>query len=487
MILNGDVSKLLKSKKNINIFICGIGGIGTSGLALLAKSCGYNVYGSNLEENDNTKNLRKAGVEVFIGHNKDNLKECDIFVYTSAVNINTNVESIEAKKRQVVMLNRGKMLSIIMNDYYNIVIAGSHGKTTTTGLIGHAVNGLSLKPNVLVGGVLNSCKSNCHINDGKIFIVESDESDGSFLEMPVNICVITNIDPEHMEFYKNNEVLENYFIDFGEKGLDKTGTVICLDSQMCNDIYNKLRIEKDNKNGKLISYSIKNNEADYYGYNLRYKKNGLMFDVKDNLNKKDIKNVFLSNMFGDCNVLNALTTFAVSYLLENRNQLDKDYKDVINSLSNFEGIQKRFTILGKINNSIVVDDYAHNPQKIGCAIGSAKHYIKTNNISGKIIAVFEPHRYTRVRDGISGFCEALSKVDYVIVLPIYASSEKPIEGITQEFIVKELLKKNVKVVSCSLNIDEIKNAIKDIVKDDKDLIIVMGAGKSSKIAKQIID
>ena len=473
---------ILKNK-HINIFFCGIGGIGTSGLALLSNSLGYNVYGSNIEKNSNTEKLIQNGIDVRIGHSVDNLQKCDVFVYTTAIDLASNVEVIEAKSRRILMLNRGEFLSFLMLKYYNIVIAGSHGKTTTTGLIGHILSEIGKKPNVLVGGVLNDCNTNCKVNKGKYFVVESDESDGSFLSMPSNIGVITSLDPEHMEFYETTANLERYFFTFIKRTLKKDGVVICIDSKMCLDIVEKIKsseLKQEYKN-RLITYSFNNKEADFYSSNIQYRQNGVDFDIHNNIDNVVIKNVFLKNLYGDCNVLNAIGSACVLKLLH------FDIEKSIKTLDTFDGIQKRFTIVGKINNMLVIDDYAHNPQKISACIDCAKHYMKSNNITGKLVCVFEPHRYTRVRDSIELFSKSLKDVDDVLVLPIYASSEQPISGITQEYVVKECLKNNKNIYSCSLDKDEIRDKLIDICKEDAGLIVFMGAGKSSKISRSVVD
>ena len=464
------------------MFICGIGGIGTSGLALLAKDRGYIVNGSNEADNKNTEKLKNEGLNVRIGHSVKNLENSDIFVYSTAIDLSTNIEAIEAKALQVPMFPRGKMLSLLMRDYFNIVVAGSHGKTTTTGLIGHMLQELKENPNILVGGVLNSCKSNCYIGGSKYFVVESDESDGSFLEMPVNIGVITNVDPEHMEFYKTFENLEYYFYRFAKKILDKQGhLILCIDDKVGNDIFEKLK--KSNKNiDNVITYSAKNANADFFVKNVRFEINGLRFDVFNNKDKTSVKDVFLSNMYGEINALNATACCAVGYVLKFK--LNK----VAQTFANFAGIQKRFSVLGKLDKAILVDDYAHNPQKIFAAVNSARHYMKCHNMNGKLNIVFEPHRYTRIRDGMELFADALRNVDYVIVLPIYASSEHPIDGITQDFIVKELKKVNQNIFPCELNSGVIVNLLKDKrLTNEGDIIVFMGAGYSSKVAHEVAE
>ena len=478
--MNDNVVNLLDSKKDLSIFFCGIGGIGMSGLALLAKSCGYKISGSDLSGNKNTKHLEENGIQVHIGHDAKNVAGADIFVYSSAVNINTHSEALEAKKMGIPLIKRGEMVSILMRHYFNIIVCGSHGKTTTSGLIGHMMDGLNLQPNVLIGGVLNSCHTNCQVGKGKYFVMEADESDGTFTVAPTDIAVITNIDPEHMEFYKTNENLEKYFMEFAHKGLQKAGTVICEDSKIGADIIQKLKSEGAEK---LITYSITDKNADFYATNIIHKKDGIVFDVIDNIAKQELKGVFLSNMFGNHNVFNLLAAVGVATLT------GQSVAEAVKTFANFNGIQKRFTILGKIQHSLIVDDYAHNPQKIACAINSTKHYIECNNLGKNFTIVFEPHRYTRWRDGHELFTKALSEAAHVIVMPIYASSEEPIPGIDDEHVFNELKKTCKDVVRTSDDAKEIRAAIEAILSQDREnsITIFMGAGKSSRLAREVAD
>ena len=470
-------NELFDKPSAIKIFICGIGGIGTSALAVLARNCGCEVFGSNEEENKNTKRLRELGFNVFIGHKAENLQDCNLFVYSRAIDINTNVEAIEATARHIPKLERGEMLAILMSQYYNIVIAGSHGKTTTTGFISHTLKQLKLKPNILLGGVLNEIHLNCETNTGKYFVVESDESDGSFLRMPANIGIITNIDPEHMEFYKTKENLAYYFLKFAENAIKQDGLIICIDDEIGRNILAKL----NNKKNNIITYSFDNTKADFYAKNIELKQDGLAFIAVNNITKTE-ENVFIANMFGEINASNALVSFAIGQILK------QSSKRIAEAFASFQGIQKRFTITGKIHDTLVVDDYAHNPQKIDCAIGSAKHYMKGHNMNGKLIVIFEPHRYTRVRDGIDLFAKSFEKVDYLITLPIYASSEHEIEGINNEFVYTKCKNNNPNTFKCELDAKKIAELLKSInVFDKQNLIVFMGAGRSTKMAHEIVD
>ena len=488
MIKQSVIEKITGTKK-LKLFFCGIGGIGMSGLALLAKNCGYIVVGSNMEENANTEKLQKNNVKVYIGHDAKNLYYqdglVDIFIYSSAIQIDKNCEAIEAKKNNIPILHRGEMLAILMRHYYSIVVAGSHGKTTTTGLIWHMLNELDKRPNILIGGVLNCCNLNCVVNQGKYFVVESDESDGSFSLLETDVGVITNIDPEHMEFYKTKDNLERYFLNFAKNSLNKKGVVICIDDEIGKNVLKTLKREAtENEKEKILTYSLEDRDADFFATNIRYNINGLLFDVHDKRNKRTLYDVFLSNLYGECNVFNVLAAMGVAELLGFSAELENK-----NVFKNFQGIQKRFTVLGKIyKNVLVVDDYAHNPQKIASAIHSAKHYALTHGLEEKITVVFEPHRYTRVRDGMELFVDALKNVANVITLPIYSASEQRIDGIDDDFVFNKVKKSNANTYRCNADIDEIYDLCKRII-DEKhtNLIVFMGAGKSSKLAHSLFE
>ena len=488
MIEQSVIDKLTNVEKP-KLFFCGIGGIGMSGLALLAKNCGYIVVGSNIEENTNTEKLKKNNVKVYIGHNANNLSYqgslVDFFIYSSAIQIDKNCEALEAKKKNIPILHRGEMLAILMRHYYSVVIAGSHGKTTTTGLVWHMLNELDERPNVLIGGVLNCCNSNCVVNQGKYFVVESDESDGSFSLLDTNIGVITNIDPEHMEFYKTKENLEHYFLNFAKNSLNKNGVVICIDDEIGKEIFKKLNNDAtENEKEKILTYSLQDRDADFFATNIRYDTNGLLFDVYDKRNEKVLYDVFLSNLYGECNIFNVLAAMCVAKLLGIFSKLETK-----NVFKNFQGIQKRFTVLGKIyKNTLVVDDYAHNPQKIASAIHSAKHYALTHGLEEKITVVFEPHRYTRVRDGMELFVDALKNVANVIILPIYSASEQKINEIDDDFVFNKVKKCNYNTYMCNTDVEEIYHLCKKIIDErHTNLIVFMGAGKSSKLAHLLIE
>lgn len=469
---NKILDQILKIKPKLSIFFCGIGGIGMSGLAYFASSRGHFVSGSNDIENDNLLKLKNDGFTVFTGHNPDNIKpNFDVFVYTPSISKN-NPEYLYAISKGLPIFTRAEFLAYLMQNEFNIVIAGSHGKTTTTAITAHVIESLNLNPSVILGGIMKKYDSNFYLNNqSNTFIVESDESDGSFAMLPTDIGLINNIDQEHMDFYKTEENLISYFTEFGINAARRTGLALSADCIRCNNLENTFR-----KHGTVITYGF-NDKADIVGQNIRYQKDGILFDIIHKPNNVTYTDVKLST-FGKCNVSNALGTIAIASLL------NQSIEHAINALASFSGVEKRFSILGKINNMLIVDDYAHNPQKIRSAIQTAKHFIDGNSDNGKLIVVFEPHRYTRVSNLFNDFSESFGEADSVFVTDIYSASEEPIDGINNTSLRDSIREHNIKCDSVNSNADDIYASLEDHLLDNG-VILFTGAGNSSKFAKYI--
>ncbi|MEN9782164.1 MAG: hypothetical protein RL208_314 [Pseudomonadota bacterium] len=462
-----------------NVFFCGIGGIGMSGLALLAKNNGFNVSGSDscsAEMNKNIKFLLENGINVCNNHSSENLKDVQLVVYTSAINLESNSEIIEAKRRSIEFVSRADFLARLMFKYNNFVVSGSHGKTTTTAMIGHILHKLNYDNNIILGGVMNEFKSNVKIGAGDDFAVESDESDGSFVKLPVDIGVINNIDPEHLDYYGDFDSLQEHFYHFAVNALDGSGLVVCVDNVNCQNLLQKL-----NSNivftGELVTCGF-NKEADFVAENVRFQNDGMLFDFVDNISSNTYNDVYLP-MFGELNVINAVAAVAAVYIGKRC-----DLSIILNSLSSFMGVEKRFSVVGHFNGAMVVDDYAHNPQKIAVAINAARHYLDSCDLSGRLIVFFEPHRYTRVKNSISGFVQSLKMADVVYIMDIYSSSEQKIDGIDCNFILNSFVDDGCKNVSCCVSdFTEVQKSLFAINVDKNDVVLFVGAGLSSYIAK----
>ncbi len=452
-------------KIKVKIHFIGISGIGMSGIAELMKDKGYLVQGSDIVLNDNTKRLKKRGIRFFLGHNKENIKLVDAVVFSSAVK-NNNPEIKEAIKKKIPILSRADMLGELMKHKKSIAIAGSHGKTTTTSLIGDILYKSKLDPTIVNGGIINSLSKNNRNGQGDWMVVEADESDGSFLKLPHQISIITNLDIEHLDYYKNKENLVNAFENFISM-LPFYGTsIICLDDNNLKRIVNK------NKTRNIITYSIKNKQADVFVYDIQKKSTKSSFKLK--IKHKDmIHNSnynFTINAIGNHNILNGTASIIAAKLVGLKNT------SINKALINYVGVKRRFTFLGKKNYSYVYDDYAHHPTEISATLDSARN-LNNNNI----IVVFQPHRFSRTRFLMKEFVKTLSKINYLILLDTYAAGEKEIKGASSKDIYLKVQKnnKNVKYIK---NIKSLQSSL-DMHTTKKNTIIFMGAGSITNIAK----
>ena len=452
-------------KNKIKIHFIGISGIGMSGIAELMKDKGYQIQGSDITINDNTNRLKKKGIKFFLGHSKKNIKFADAVVFSSAIKKN-NPEIKAAVEKKIPLLSRADMLSELMKNKKSIAIAGSHGKTTTTSLVGDILSKANLDPTIVNGGIINSLSKNNRYGKGEWMVVEADESDGSFLKLPHRISILTNLDIEHLDFYKTKENLINSFENFINLLPFYGVSIICLDDKNLQYLVNR------NKTRNIITYSIKNKKADILICNIERKKTNTSFKLRVRANKishsKNYK--FTINTIGKHNVLNGAASIIASKIVGVRNS-------VINkSLSSYIGVKRRFTFLGKINKSIIYDDYAHHPTEIEATLESAK-YLKNN-----LVVVFQPHRYSRTKMLMSSFVKALSKVDDLIILDTYSAGEKKIAGATSKDMFLKLFKVNKNTIYLknikNLNIILSKYTLK------KNTIIFMGAGSISTIAKE---
>ena len=450
--------------KKIKIHFIGISGIGMSGIAELMLDRGYEIQGSDKSLNDNTKRLKKKGIKFFLNHHKSNIKFADMVVYSSAIKKN-NPEIKEAIKRKTPLLSRADMLAELMKNKKCIAVAGSHGKTTTTSLIGNILDQAKLDPTIVNGGIINSYSKNNRYGKGDWMVVEADESDGSFLKLPHEISIITNLDFEHMDYYKKKQNLFRAFEDFINKLPFYGKSVICADDKNLNNIIKKI------KSRKIITYSIKNKNADILIKII--KKTPSYTDFKLNINnnvfKYNIKNKYRINTIGDHNILNATASIIVSKLI------NIDYISINTALKKYIGVKRRFTFLGKKKLSYIYDDYAHHPTEIKATISAAK------NINKNIVVVYQPHRYSRTKFLFEEFVSTLSKIKKLILLETYSAGEKKLKGFTSFDLNKKIINLNKNVIYLD-NIKELNTSLSKHLDTDC-LIIFMGAGSISKLAK----
>ena len=458
----------LKINFSERIHFVGIGGIGMSGLAEVMNEMGFNIQGSDVINSKNVDRCRKNGIKVFIKHSKKNVKNSTIIVRSSAIG-NNNPEIIFAKNKKLKILKRSEMLAHVVSLKKNIVITGSHGKTTTTSLISRILYDAKLDPTIINGGVINSIKSSARSGKGDWAVLEADESDGSFLNFPINYSVVTNIDKEHIDFYKNFRNLKKSFIKF----LNKTPTIgksfLCIDDKEIKKIIHKIK----NKNFFTYGFSKK---ANFRIFNSEYKKNYSTFDLSisiPGLKKTVIKNIRL-NLMGVYNVLNSAGAIALCL------HIGIDIKIIKNALLNFSGIQRRLTKVFEKNKREFFDDYAHHPTEIKSVISS----IKKINKNRKIISVFQPHRFSRLKLLKNEFAKSFKDSNLVILCPVFPAGEKIDKSYNKFNFAQQISKKsNVQVITVENQI-ELKNFFKKNLISNE-LVLCMGAGSISKWIREI--
>ena len=461
------MKKINLGQKDIIHFV-GIGGIGMSGLAQIMKNMGFKIQGSDQTKNKNTISCSKAGIKVYIGHNRRNIKSSTIIVRSSAIK-NTNNEISYAKIKKIPIYSRAELLADVVSLKKNIIITGSHGKTTTTSLVSKILSDQKLDPTIINGGVINSLKSNAKLGKGEWAILEADESDGSFLKLPINYSIVTNLDYEHIDYYKNFKNLQNSFIDFIEKTPPTGKSIICIDDKNLKKILKKIK----NKNILTYGESI---HAKYRISNIRYKIDYTIFDLSfKGIEKKikKIKNIRLK-LLGKHNVLNAAAAITVCLNLGvNQNVIKK-------SLKNFSGVQRRMTKIFKKNKNDFYDDYAHHPTEIKSILDGVKNVYKNRGI----ITVFEPHRYSRVLSLKREFAKSFVNSNLVLLCPIYAAGEKKNNKFNViEFgrLISKFSKTQVIIIKDFKEVEKFfkKNLISD------EIIIGMGAGAISKNMREL--
>ena len=461
------MKKINIGQKEIIHFI-GIGGIGMSGLAQVMKNMGFKIQGSDQNRNKSTSNCSKAGIRVFIGHSRVNLNNATIIVKSSAIKDN-NVEIKQAKKKKIPIYSRADVLADVVSFKKNIIITGSHGKTTTTSLVAKILSDQKLDPTIINGGVINSFNSNAKLGKGDWAILEADESDGSFLKLPINYSIVTNIDYEHIDYYKNYKNLENAFIQFINKTPKIGKCFICLDSKNIKKILNRV------KNKNIFTYGL-DRKSNYRVNNIRYSVNYTLFDLHyTNLNKKKniIKNINLK-LIGEHNVLNATAAIAVCI------NLGVSTKIIKKALKNFSGVQRRMTKVFTKNKNEFYDDYAHHPTEIASILDGVNQVYKKR----KVITVFEPHRYSRILSLKKEFSKSFLKSDTVLICPLYAAGEKKKLNFNLLNFAK-LIAQNSKTQVIIVNSQkELSNYFKKNLFSDE-IIIGMGAGSVSRWMKEL--
>ncbi|WP_353273694.1 UDP-N-acetylmuramate--L-alanine ligase [Wolbachia endosymbiont (group A) of Ennomos erosarius] len=486
-ILNYTIINLVMSKHlllNINktqkgiIHIIGIGGIGMSAIAEILHNSNYKVQGSDAQSNDNVDRLQKLGIEVYIGHNANNISQAQIVVHSSAIE-SDNVELIAAKNNNKIVLHRSDILAELLRDKYVIAVSGSSGKTTTTAMIASIFDHSNIDATVIVGGILNSYQSNSKLGKSDIFLIEADESDGTMLKIPANIAVITSINDDHMDHYGTFDNIKNAFSQF----ISKADFAVLPDS---------VGINYDASNSMMFGFE----DASIKAVNIKQHANSIEFDVLNNwipasragmtkekctemssqcqaLGSRNIKNVILPNTIGMHKVSNALAAISVAIKLGISNA------EIKKGLLEFQGVARRFSLIANIKGVKLIEDYAHHPNEIYATLTAARSITK-----GKVIGIIEPLRFARIRNFFDEFVRVFMMFDYVILTPVHPPEDKPIPGCGIDDIQKALISNgfnNTKIMNDALLISHF---ISDSTSPG-DIVLFIGAGSNiAKLAKE---
>ena len=459
--------KIELAKAEIIHFV-GIGGIGMSGLSMIMKGKGFKVQGSDLSLNKNIERLKKEKIKIFIGHKKQNLKNATIIVISSAIKKN-NPEILEAKRKNLPIITRGKMLAHIVSLMKNIVVVGSHGKTTTTSLIASIFQKTKIDPTIINGGVINSIKNTAKLGKSDWSILEADESDGSFIHIPPAYSIITNIDREHMDFYKSMSHLKNYFIQFIEKVPSFGKVFICIDDKTNNELIKFI------KNKNIITYGTKK-RSNFWIKNIKQNINYSEFDLQINVpnKKKMILKKIRIPLLGIHNVKNSAAATAVSMTI------GISFSDIKEGLKSFRGVQRRFNKIFNYNGIDFYDDYAHHPTEIKVVLEGVNKVYK----GYEKVCVFQPHRISRLKDLREDFSFAFKNADVVVLCPIYTAGEKIKLGFNYVNFAKEIIKNSkVKLFIVDDNYQLAKFIKKNMF--GKKIVIGMGAGTISSWMRKL--
>ena len=454
--------KIELAKTEIIHFV-GIGGIGMSGLALIMKGLGFKVQGSDISSNKNIERLKKNKIKVYIGHNKKNIQKSTILVISSAIK-QSNSEIIKAKEKQLPIYKRGDMLAHVVSLLKrNIVVAGSHGKTTTTSLVAGIFSKAKLDPTIINGGVLNSFNNSAKLGKSDWCILESDESDGSFVNMSPTYSIITNIDQEHMDYYKTMNNLKQLFIKFIEKTPSFGKSFICLDDKNNKEIVKKLKIKN------YYTYGTDNN-SQFCIKNISQSKEFSKFNINIKLPGK--KNFIINNikipLLGLHNIRNATAAAAVASTIGISKKIIKE------ALKEFKGVQRRFNKIFVFREATFFDDYAHHPTEIKELLKGVRHVYKKEDI----VCVFQPHRISRLKDLKKEFSSSFKNANSVILCPIYSAGEKLKLGFNYLNFAKTIIKNSKVNVFLIKNENQLARYVKQNIWGKK-IVIGMGAGSIS--------
>ncbi|MEM9206903.1 MAG: UDP-N-acetylmuramate--L-alanine ligase [Pseudomonadota bacterium] len=448
----------------------GIGGIGMSGIAEVMHNLGYSVQGSDMSDNANVQRLRDKGMTISVGHAAENLGDARVLVVSSAIKPE-NPELIEARTRFLPVVRRAEMLAELMRLKSAIAIGGTHGKTTTTSMVAALLDAGDFDPTVINGGIINAYGTNARLGESQWMVVEADESDGTFVKLPANVAIVTNIDPEHLDHYGDFDALRDAFKSFVENVPFYGFAVMCMDHPEVQALIGRI------EDRRIVTYG-ETPQADYQLRNLRFEAGSSIFDVvaRDRLVASETVFEGLSlPMPGLHNSLNAVAALATAHKLGiGEDQLRQ-------GLANFSGVKRRFTKTGVAKGITIFDDYGHHPVEIEAVLKAARA-----STTGRIVAVVQPHRYTRLRDLFEDFCTCFNDADSVLVAPVYEAGEAPIEGVDRDALVAGLQARGHRNVAAINGSPDLARAVIERA-GAGDMVVCLGAGTITKWAYDLPD
>ncbi|MBW9116745.1 UDP-N-acetylmuramate--L-alanine ligase [Rhizobium cauense] len=441
------------------VHFIGIGGIGMSGIAEVLHNLGHRVQGSDQADSANVQRLRDKGIEVFVGHKAENLGDAEVVVVSTAIKKN-NPELVAAREKLLPVVRRAEMLAELMRFRNAIAIGGTHGKTTTTSLVATLLEAGGLDPTVINGGIINAYGTNARMGEGEWMVVEADESDGTFLKLPADVAVITNIDPEHLDHYGNFDAVRAAFRQFVENVPFYGFGVLCLDHPEVQALVGRI------EDRKIVTYG-ENPQADVRFMNVRIDGPRSIFDVEIR-RRRTGQVIRLDNLVmpmpGRHNISNATAAIAVA------NRLGMSSEDIAKGLASFGGVKRRFTLTGEWNGVQIFDDYGHHPVEIKAVLRAAREACK-----GRVIAVHQPHRYSRLSSLFEEFASCFNDADSIFLAPVYAAGEDPIEGMNSETLVSRIKSGGHRDARFLSSPELLPEMVAEIAKPG-DFVVLLGAG-----------
>jgi UDP-N-acetylmuramate--alanine ligase len=451
------------------IHFVGIGGIGMSGIAEVMHNLGYKVQGSDVAEGYVVQGLRDMGIDVKIGHAAENLGDAAVVVVSTAIK-RANPEIEAALERRIPVVRRAEMLAELMRLKSTVAVAGTHGKTTTTSMVAALLDAGGIDPTVINGGIINSYGSNARLGDSEWMVVEADESDGSFLRLDGTLAVVTNIDPEHLDHYGSFDAIKDAFVQFIENVPFYGAAFLCLDHPEVQAVLPRVR------DRRIVTYGF-STQADIRGVNVTPIPGGNRFEAIIRSRDGTIRSIehIELPMPGRHNVQNALSAIGVAL------ELGVDDATIQQGFAKFGGVKRRFTKVGEVNGAVVIDDYGHHPVEIRAVLSAARE-----GVANRVIAVVQPHRYSRLGNLMEDFQQAFNDADMVYVTPVYAAGEQPIEGVDAEALVDGLKRRGHRSASTVGSPEELARELAPIVQSG-DMIVCLGAGDITKWAAGLAD